>query len=78
LVAVIRIPVVEDQLIQTMVEEALSDGGLGSAITTSSEEAVPLVQGEKFAYRPVVTDINLGGLDGSEVAKRAYVVALVH
>ena len=70
---VIRILVVEDdQLIQAMVEEALSDGGFGTAIAASGEEAVTLVQGDKSAYRAVVTDINLDGkLDGWDVARIA-------
>jgi DNA-binding response OmpR family regulator len=70
---VIKVLVVEDdQLIQAMVEEALSDGGFGSAITASGEEAVTLVQGDKSAYRAVVTDINLTGkLDGWDVARIA-------
>jgi DNA-binding response OmpR family regulator len=72
-VDVIKVLVVEDdQLIQAMVEEALSDGGFGSAITASGEEAVTLVQGDKSAYRAVVTDINLTGkLDGWDVARIA-------
>jgi DNA-binding response OmpR family regulator len=70
---VVKVLVVEDdQLIQAMIEEALSDGGFGSAITASGEEAVALVQGDQSAYRAVVTDINLSGkLDGWDVARIA-------
>ena len=61
----------DDQLIQSMVEEALSDGGFASDITASGEEAITLLQGDT-RYRAVVTDINLTGkLAGWEVARAA-------
>jgi DNA-binding response OmpR family regulator len=70
---VIRILVVEDdQFIQGMVEEALSEGGFEAALTASGEEAIALLQGDKFSYRAVVTDINLlGKLDGWDVGRTA-------
>jgi DNA-binding response OmpR family regulator len=70
---VITILVVEDdQLIQAMVEEALSDGGFESAITASGEEAIALLRSNKSQFRSVVTDINLiGKLGGWEVARVA-------
>jgi DNA-binding response OmpR family regulator len=62
----------DDQLIQAMVEEALSDGGFASALTASGEEAIALLQDGKSKYRAVVTDINvLGKLDGWEVGRAA-------
>jgi DNA-binding response OmpR family regulator len=62
----------DDQLIQAMVEEALSDGGFESAITASGEEAITLLQGNKSNYRALVTDVNLlGHLSGWEVARVA-------
>ena len=61
----------DDHLIQTMVEEALADGGFESAITASGEEAITLLR-DGSQYRAVVTDINLTGrLDGWEVARAA-------
>ena len=61
----------DDQLIQTLVEEALADGGFESAITASGEEAITLL-GDNTHYRAVVTDIDLiGRLDGWEVARAA-------
>jgi DNA-binding response OmpR family regulator len=55
-----------------MVEDALSDGGFGSAITASGEEAVTLLRVDKSAHRALVTDINLAGkLDGWDVARIA-------
>jgi DNA-binding response OmpR family regulator len=62
----------DDQLIQAMVEEALTDGGFGSAVTASGEEAVALLGEDGSAYRAVVTDINLvGKLNGWDVARIA-------
>jgi CheY-like chemotaxis protein len=69
----IVILVVEDEhLIQSMVEEALADGGFEAAIAASGEEAVTLLTGSKGKYRALVADIDLGGkMDGWEVAKHA-------
>jgi len=62
----------DDQTIQGMVEEALSDGGFEAAIAASGEEAVTLLRGNRNHYRALVTDINLvGTMDGWEVAKQA-------
>jgi CheY-like chemotaxis protein len=64
--------VVEDEpLIQSLVEEALADGGFEPAVTSSGEEAVTLLKGHKGKYRALVTDINLQGkMDGWEVAQQ--------
>jgi CheY-like chemotaxis protein len=71
--AVVVILVVEDdQLIQGLVSEALSEGGFEAEISRSGEEAMTLLQNDKSKYRALVTDINLHGrLDGWEVAHRA-------
>ena len=62
----------DDQLVQTMVEVALSDGGFEPAIAASGEEAVTLLKGCKGKYRALVADVNLRGrMDGWEVAKQA-------
>jgi CheY-like chemotaxis protein len=65
--------VVEDDApVQTIVEEALTDGGFEPAIAASGEEAVTLLKGIKGKYRALVTDIQLRGvMDGWEVAKKA-------
>jgi DNA-binding response OmpR family regulator len=67
------IMVVEDDLqIQSLVEEALTEGGFETAIAGSGEEAVTLLRGNRRHYRALVTDITLlGRLDGWEVAKKA-------
>ena len=70
-VLVMVLIVEDDQLIQRLVEEALSEGGFESTIATTGEEAVTLLS-DSDKYRALVTDINLlGRLDGWEVAKRA-------
>lgn len=70
-VKVMVLVIEDDHLIQTMVEEALADGGFESAITASGEEAITLLR-DGSQYRAVVTDINLTGrLDGWEVARAA-------
>jgi len=72
----VELPVImvveDDQLVQTMVEAALADGGFEPAIAASGEEAVTLLMGGLTKYRALVTDINLrDSMDGWEVAKRA-------
>ena len=54
----------DDQLLQTLIEEALSDGGFEPAITASGEEAATLLKGHRGKYRALVTDINLRGKMG--------------
>jgi CheY-like chemotaxis protein len=62
----------DDQLIQGVLEEALSEGGFETAIATVGEEAITLLQDKQARYRALITDINLPGrLDGWEVARRA-------
>jgi CheY-like chemotaxis protein len=62
----------DDQDIQGIIEEALTDGGFESAIAASGEEAVTLLRDDKTKCRVLVTDINLlGKLDGWDVARVA-------
>jgi len=65
--------VVEDDLeIQTILEEALGEGGFDPAITASGEEAVTLLKGNRGKYRALVADIALRGrMSGWEVATHA-------
>jgi len=72
-VKVVAVLVVEDdQLIQAIADEALSDGGVEAVVTTSGEEAIKLLQENNSLYRAVVTDINLSGkLTGWDVARVA-------
>ena len=62
----------DDEAVQGIVEEALSDAGFEPAIAASGEEAVTLLRGYKGKYRALVVDVNLRGrMDGWEVAKHA-------
>ena len=65
----------DDEPIQSLVEDALSDGGFEPAIAASGEEAVTLLKGMKTKYRALVTDISLRGkMDGWEVAQKARAI----
>jgi DNA-binding response OmpR family regulator len=63
----------DDQLIQSVVEETLTDGGFEIAIASSGENAVELLDASEGKYRALVTDINLGRdkIDGWDVARHA-------
>ena len=62
----------DDDEIQGLVEDALSDGGFEPAIAASGEEAVTLLKGRTTNYRALVTDIGLRGkMNGWEVAQQA-------
>ena len=65
--------VIEDEeAIQSLVEDALTEGGFEPAIAASGEEAVTLLKGRTANYRALVTDISLRGrIDGWEVAQQA-------
>ncbi|MET4016303.1 response regulator [Bradyrhizobium japonicum] len=60
----------DDQLIQSMVEEALREGGFEVSIFASGEEAVAALNHKTF--RAVVSDIHLSGkMEGWDVARAA-------
>ena len=62
----------DDQEIQCIVEDALTEGGFAPAIAPSGEEAVTLLRGNRGTYRALVADVKLRGrMDGWEVAKHA-------
>jgi CheY-like chemotaxis protein len=63
----------DDQLVQSVVEEALTDGGFEVVIASSGESAVRLLEDSDVKYRALVTDIKLGRdkMDGWDVARRA-------
>src|SRR3981189_1864537 len=65
----------DDEAVQTVVEDALSEGGFQPAIAPSGEEAVTLLKGRTAKYCALVTDIRLRGrIDGWEVARQARVI----
>lgn len=62
----------DDDAIQGIAEDALSEGGFETASTKTGEEAVTLLKGRLVAYCALVTDINLlGRFNGWEVARGA-------
>ncbi len=63
----------DDHLIQSIVEEALTDGGFEIVIASSGEQAVELLDSSEGKFRALVTDINLGHdkLSGWDVARHA-------
>jgi DNA-binding response OmpR family regulator len=62
----------DDEQIQTIVEDALTEGGFEPAVAPSGEEAVTLLSGHRGKYCALVADIVLRGrIDGWEVAQRA-------
>jgi DNA-binding response OmpR family regulator len=63
----------DDQLVQGIVEESLTDGGFEVAIASSGENAVELLDTSEGKYRALVTDINLnpGKVSGWDVARHA-------
>lgn len=63
--------VVEDEEgIQNLIEDALTEAGFASDILSSAEEALTLFHSDKRPYVALVTDVNLRGrLDGWHVAR---------
>jgi DNA-binding response OmpR family regulator len=62
----------DDDAIQGIVEDALSEGGFEVASAKTGEEAVTLLKSRLVAYCALVTDINLlGRFNGWEVARAA-------
>jgi DNA-binding response OmpR family regulator len=63
----------DDQLIQSVVEEALTEAGFETEIASSAEQAIELLDRADGKYRALVTDINLGRgqTDGWEIARHA-------
>jgi DNA-binding response OmpR family regulator len=63
----------DDHLVQSVVEDSLSEGGFEIALASSGENAVELLNASDGKYRALVTDINLGrgGIDGWDVARHA-------
>jgi DNA-binding response OmpR family regulator len=69
----INLVVEDDQLLQRVVEETLTDGGFDIVIAASGENAVELLDIADGKYRALVTDVNLGRdrMNGWDVARRA-------
>ena len=70
---IVVLVVEDDQLVQSVVEDCLSDGGFEAVIASSGENAVELLDAAQGKYRALVTDINLSPseIDGWDVARHA-------
>jgi len=63
----------DDHLVQSFVEEALTEGGFEIVVASSGEQALEVLDSANGKYRALVTDINLGRdrLEGWDVARHA-------
>jgi CheY-like chemotaxis protein len=63
----------DDDDIQRIVEETLTEGGFETVIASSAEKAIELLDSSEGKFRALVTDINLGRdkLTGWEIARHA-------
>ncbi|XIA67906.1 response regulator [Bradyrhizobium sp. TZ2] len=70
---VVILVVEDDQLMQGVIEEALTDGGFEITIASSGEQAMELLDATSREFRALVTDINLerGAANGWAVARHA-------
>ncbi|MEO8320415.1 MAG: response regulator [Bradyrhizobium sp.] len=75
-----RLPIIlvveDDHLIQSVIEDALTDGGFEVLIASSGEQAITVLDGADGKFRVLVTDINLGRdkVDGWEIARHARII----
>jgi DNA-binding response OmpR family regulator len=70
---VVILVVEDDELIQGVVEDALTEGGFEIALASSGEQAIELLDAADSVCRALVTDINLAKnkMDGWAVARHA-------
>ena len=70
---IVVLVVEDDQLVQSVVEDCLSDGGFEAVIASSGDNAVELLDASERKYHALVTDINLSPskFDGWDVARHA-------
>jgi CheY-like chemotaxis protein len=62
----------DEELVAHFVEDVLGEAGFRAVSTTSGEEALSLLIGERDKYRVLLTDVRLTGRsDGWAVARRA-------
>jgi DNA-binding response OmpR family regulator len=63
----------DDQLVQSVVGDSLSEGGFEPVMASSGEAAVELLDAADGKYRALVTDVNFasGKIDGWDVARHA-------
>ena len=70
--AILVFVVEDEEVIQHILEDALSDGGFTVKNASSAEEALAILDQEGHDFKALITDVNLPGqLTGWDVAKRA-------
>ena len=70
--SVLVLVVEDEEVIQHVLEEALTEGGFEVAVASSGEEAFAMLDAHGTDYSALVTDINLPGeFSGWDVAKHA-------
>ena len=61
----------DDEPIQDIIKDALTDAGFDLTVSASGDEALTLLGSGVVRYRALMTDINLkGGMNGWEVARQ--------
>jgi DNA-binding response OmpR family regulator len=70
--SVLVLVVEDDQFIQHLLEEELTEAGFFVIVASTGEEAVAMLDKEGTEYRALITDVNLPEkLTGWDVARRA-------
>jgi DNA-binding response OmpR family regulator len=70
--AVLVLLVEDEEPIQVLVDEALSEGGFAVALATTGEEAMAMLDAPDAGFTALITDVNLPGkFSGWEVAVHA-------
>ena len=61
----------DEELVLITVETALQDAGYAVRAAREGEEAMALLEAEGADFSALITDVNLGDVNGWEVARRA-------
>ena len=61
----------DEELVLITVETALQDAGYAVRAAREGEEAMSLLEAEGADFSALITDVNLGDVNGWEVARRA-------
>ena len=61
----------DEELVLITVETALQDAGYAVRAARRGEEAMSLLEADAESFSALITDVNLGDVDGWQVARRA-------
>ena len=75
--SIVILVVEDDRLIQSLVEDTLTDGGYQVAMASSAAQAIELLDAQEPKYRALITDVNLGRdmATGWDIARHAREIA---